>query len=99
MPARILVIEDNPTNLELLSYLLTSFGHKVIAAGDGESGLEMARREKPELVICDVQMPRMDGYQVAKEFKQDAALRSVEEIRMQGMDFNSGSWRMSVGTS
>ena len=80
MPARILVIEDNPTNLELLSYLLTSFGHKVIAAGDGESGLEMARQEKPELVICDVQMPGMDGYQVAKEFKQDAALHKIPLI-------------------
>ena len=80
MPARILVIEDNPTNLELLSYLLASFGHKVIAAGDGQSGLEMARQEKPELVICDVQMPGMDGYQVAKEFKQDAALRKIPLI-------------------
>jgi two-component system cell cycle response regulator len=69
--ARILIIEDNPTNLELMSYLLTAFGHTTLTAYDGATGLETARGEAPELIICDVQMPGLDGYMVAQRLKSD----------------------------
>jgi two-component system, cell cycle response regulator len=75
--ARILVIEDNPINLELMTYLLRAWGHEVLSASDGVSGLAAARREQPDLLVCDIQMPGLDGYEVARQIKADAALRSV----------------------
>lgn len=69
MPARILVIEDNPTNLDLMVYLLAAFGHTPYTAQDGEEGLKVAQQEIPDLIICDVQLPTMDGYEVARWLK------------------------------
>ena len=69
MPARILIIEDNPTNLDLMTYLLQAFGHAPLTAWDGEEGLEAACREAPDLIICDVQLPKVDGYEIARWLK------------------------------
>lgn len=80
MPARILIIEDNPTNLELMSYLLQVFGHTVLTASDGEMGVEMVHRELPDLVLCDVQLPKLDGYGVAQQLKEDTVLRPAPLI-------------------
>lgn len=66
MPARILVIEDNPANLELMSYLLRAHGHTVVAATEGAAGLEAVERERPDLIVCDLQLPDIDGYEVAR---------------------------------
>jgi two-component system cell cycle response regulator len=77
MPARILVIEDNPDNLELMAYLLRAHGHEVLTAGDGRQGLEVAARERPNLVICDVQMPAIDGCEVARQLKANERLRAI----------------------
>lgn len=62
MPARILVVEDNAANLELARYLLASAGHEVLLATNGVQGLEVATRERPDLIISDLQMPVLDGY-------------------------------------
>jgi two-component system cell cycle response regulator len=75
--ARILVIEDNPTNLELMSYLLKAYGHEVLTAVDGEAGHEIVRRSLPELILCDVQLPKVNGFGVAAQLKSHPALRSI----------------------
>ena len=67
--ARILLIEDNPDNLELMSYLLGAYGHSVATAEDGESGIEAACKVKPDLVACDIHLPGVDGYAVARALK------------------------------
>jgi two-component system cell cycle response regulator len=72
--ARILLIEDNPDNLELMSYLLSAYGHSIATAEDGESGIEAACKVKPDLVACDIHLPGVDGYAVAK------ALKAVPEL-------------------
>src|SRR5712691_11023715 len=72
MPARILVIEDNNENLDLMTYLLQAFGHSTVTARDGVEGLDAARREAPDLILCDLQMPRLDGFGVARELRRDA---------------------------
>ncbi len=74
---RILVIEDNPTNLELMVYLLNAFGYEVLSAVDGESGIESARRNAPDLVICDIGLPKLDGYGVAAYLKGHPALQKT----------------------
>jgi len=75
--ARILIIEDNPANLELMTYLLSTFGHTVLAAANGQQGLEAARREHPDLIICDVQLPDIDGFEVARWLKSNPDLRTT----------------------
>ncbi len=69
MGARILIIEDNPANLDLMTYLLAAYGHSVLAVEDGIKGVEAARREAPDLIICDVQLPGIDGYEVSRLLK------------------------------
>jgi len=80
MGARLLVIEDNPANLELMTYLLQAYGHTVLSAMDGQAGLAAARQEKPDLIVCDVQMPVMDGLDVARFLKSDPVLRTIPLI-------------------
>ena len=75
--ARVLVIEDNPTNLQLMVYLLRAFGHTPLEALDGETGLELARRESPDLVLCDIHLPGMDGFGVARQLKGHPALSGI----------------------
>src|SRR5690349_20348225 len=85
MPARILVIEDNPTNLELMSFLIKAFGYTPLSAVDGEGGVEMVRREGPDLIICDIHLPKMDGYGVAKQLKSHPAHRHIPLIAVTAM--------------
>ena len=73
--ARILIIEDNPTNMELMAYLLTAFGHTPLMAFDGESGMRIARAENPDLILCDVHLPKLDGYGVVGLLKAEPQLR------------------------
>lgn len=77
MSARVLVIEDNASSLELMIYLLESFGHTPFLARDGEEGLQVARSERPDLILCDVQLAAMDGYEVCRRLKSDPVLRSI----------------------
>lgn len=75
--ARFLVIEDDPNNLELMSYLLRAFGHRVLTAVDGAAGLALVRLEAPDLIVCDVQLPKVDGRTVASQLKADPGLRCI----------------------
>ena len=80
MTAKILIIEDNLANLELMTYLFGAFGYNFAAATDGESGLDLARRQQPDLVICDIQLPGMDGYAVARALRDGSVRRGVPLI-------------------
>jgi CheY-like chemotaxis protein len=80
MAACILVIEDNPTNLALMGYLLKASGYIVLTAVDGEQGLEAVRAEVPDLIVCDVQIPKLDGYEVAKQMKNHPTLCKIPLI-------------------
>lgn len=75
--ARILIIEDNPENMQLMMYLLTAFGHTVLETTLGEKGLRLAKEEAPDLILCDLHMPGMDGYEVAKRLKLDPQLAAI----------------------
>ena len=77
MNSRILIIEDNADNLALMTYLLQAFGHTALAAINGQQGIEAARKERPDLIICDVHLPDMDGCEIARWLKSDPELRST----------------------
>lgn len=77
---QILVIEDNPDNLYLITYLLKSAGYDPLVAIDGVEGLAIAKRERPDLVLCDMHMPNKDGYEVAREFQSDPQLSMIPLI-------------------
>jgi len=71
MGKRILVIEDNPASLDLITYLLQAFGHEPLRARNGAEGLESALRENPDLILCDIQLPHMTGHEVCYRLKKD----------------------------
>src|SRR5438270_7118122 len=80
--ATILIIEDNPSNLTLARFLLQSAGHVVLAAADAESGLTLARSEKPDLILMDIQLPGMDGLEATMLLKRDDATRAIPVIAL-----------------
>lgn len=80
MTPEILLIEDNGQNRYLLSYLLTKHGYRVREAVDGPEGMRMAGERAPALILLDIQLPGMDGYEVARRLKKDDALRAVPVI-------------------
>ena len=80
MSARILIIEDNATNMELMVYLLRAFGYTPLSAIDGEAGVAAALRELPDLIICDVHLPKLDGYGVVAALKGDATVRHIPTL-------------------
>src|SRR3989442_1454944 len=73
MTARILVIEDNPANLELMTYLLRAHSYEPLCASNGEKGLALAQSTRPDIVVCDIQLPTMDGFEVVRRLKSDPA--------------------------
>lgn len=80
MGARVLVIEDNPANLELMTYLLQAYKYETIAADDGETGLALAQSERPDIVVCDIQLPRMDGFEVVRRLKLEEETRAIPVV-------------------
>ena len=77
MTARILVVDDIPANVRLLEAKLTAEYFEVLTANDGFSALEAARAQAPDLILLDVMMPGMDGFEVAKRLKTDTKTRHI----------------------
>jgi two-component system cell cycle response regulator DivK len=80
--AKILVVEDNATNLRLSTFLLESEGHVVLSAVDAEHGVTMAREEQPDLVLMDIQLPGMDGLEATKLLKADPLTRAIPVVAL-----------------
>lgn len=80
MRRRILVIEDNEQNLYLTQFLLTKHGFDVDSARAGREGVSKARTAKPDLILLDIQLPEMDGYEVARTIRNDPDLFSIPII-------------------
>ena len=77
MERKALLVEDNENNRYLLTLLLKNAGFTVVIAEDGRSALEIAQREQPDVILLDIQMPEMDGYEVATHLKGDAELARI----------------------
>jgi CheY-like chemotaxis protein len=81
---RILVVDDNRSNANSLGVLLRALGQDVAMAYDGPAALELVRRRRPDLVLLDIGLPGMDGYEVARRCRQDADLRRIMLVAMTG---------------
>ena len=79
---KILIVDDEVDLVETLSFRLEAAGYKALAAHDGLEGLNKARAEKPDLIILDVMMPKMDGYQVCRLLKFDQKLKTTPIIML-----------------
>lgn len=77
---KILVVDDIPENIRVIGNLLKAEGYTVLAATSGEQALAMAMAKKPDLVLLDVQMPEMDGFEVCREFQQTEELKTIPVI-------------------
>jgi two-component system cell cycle response regulator len=86
MTARILVIDDIDANVRLLEAKLTADYYEVLTATDGVTGLALAAAEKPDIILLDVMMPGMDGFQVCRRLKEDAATRHIPVVLVTALD-------------
>ena len=74
---KILYVEDNPDNIYMLSRRLKKKGFEIIIAGDGQEGIDMAKEEKPDLILMDLSLPTMDGWTATKKIK---GMNEIKEI-------------------
>ncbi len=82
MPYKILVADDEPTIVRLMEFILARQGHEMIVAVNGEEALQKIRTEQPDLVLLDIMMPRIDGYEVAQQLRADPATAALPIIML-----------------
>ena len=80
MAKKILVIEDYPATVEMMENILSMEGYKIVTAADGPSGLEKVSAEKPDLILLDVMMPEMSGFDVCQKLKSDKKTSKIPII-------------------
>jgi CheY-like chemotaxis protein len=78
--AKVLLVEDNEMNRDILSRRLSRRGSVVVFAMDGQQGVEMARSEKPDIILMDMSLPVMDGWEATRRIKSDGAMRNAPVI-------------------
>jgi two-component system, cell cycle response regulator DivK len=81
-PQTVLLVEDNDDNLRIYSTILSYAGYHVLEATDGEAGVERARAEHPDLILMDVSLPKMDGWEATRRLKGDAATSAIPIIAL-----------------
>ena len=82
MAAKILLVEDNEMNRDMLSRRLQRRGYEVVTAVDGETGLTMTKTEIPALVLMDMSLPGLDGWEATRQIKADPATRAIPVIAL-----------------
>jgi CheY-like chemotaxis protein len=83
----ILIVEDDPKSMKLTRDLLKVSGYITIEATDGEQGVELAKAKKPDLILMDIMMPKMDGYNACRAIKTDEATRKIPVVMLTSVDF------------
>ncbi len=78
--AKILIVDDRPLNRELLATILNSTNHQLLEASDGQEALEIAKNEHPDVIITDIMMPRVDGYELVYQLRKDPLLKKTKVI-------------------
>jgi twitching motility two-component system response regulator PilH len=78
--AKILIVDDSPTEVHILRSALVKYGHSIVTATSGEEALEVARIERPDLILMDVVMPGMNGFQATRKLSLDPEMKSIPVI-------------------
>ena len=92
--ARVLIVEDNPANMTLATFLLQSAGHVVLSARDAETGIALARVEQPDLVLMDIQLPGMDGLEATALLKSEPSTRAIPVIALTALAMKGDEQRI-----
>jgi twitching motility two-component system response regulator PilH len=96
--ARILLIEDSPTDVAVLTQLLERNGHQVLVSSSAEDGIPACKRELPDLVIMDVVLPGMNGFQATRALSRDAATSAIPVLIVSTKDMDTDkAWGMRQG--
>jgi two-component system alkaline phosphatase synthesis response regulator PhoP len=82
----VLIVDDNPQNVELLQAFLESLPVKIVTAADGVEALEKVAAHKPDLILLDIMMPRMSGFQVCKRVKGDAKTKDIQVLMVTALN-------------
>ncbi len=82
MKKKILIIEDYKNIVEILTMRLSKMGYTVISANDGQEGLNLARKEKPDLIVLDVMLPKINGYKISRLLKFDSRYKDIPIIML-----------------
>jgi len=85
-PSTVLIVDDNSQNVELLQAFLESLPVKIVTAADGVEALERVTEHKPDLILLDIMMPRMSGFQVCKRIKSDPATRDIQVLMVTALN-------------
>ena len=98
-PPRILIVDDNATNVKILQTRLAADGYEIVSAGDGEEGLAAARRDTPDLILLDVMMPKLDGFSVCQRVREFSSLpiiivtaRGQDQDKVRGLDLGADDY-------
>ncbi len=85
MAKKVLIVDDEPDAVDFSKEIVEGEGYTVVTASDGGKGLAAMRRENPDLVILDVQMPDMDGFEVFQQMKKDESLKAIPVVMLTGI--------------
>jgi len=80
MSIRVLVVEDDPDSLELMTYLFRAFGHEALGAASGDMALDVASATSLDLILCDLRLPGMDGFELLSKLKADPGLKAIPVV-------------------
>jgi twitching motility two-component system response regulator PilH len=96
--ARILIVDDSPSQLEGLKRIVEKLGHQTLTASDGAAGVEVAKRERPDLVLMDVVMPNLNGFQATRAISKDPSTSHIPVILVTTKDQDTDRvWGMRQG--
>lgn len=97
MMKKILIVEDNDKNMYLMSFLLKKNNYSVIKAGSGEEGMEIASREKPDLILMDIQLPGIDGLETTRRIREIESCRDIPIIAVTSFAMSGDRERLING--
>ena len=96
--AKVMIVDDSPTEVHVLTTMLTKNGHEVVVATSGEDGVETAKIEMPDLILMDVVMPGMNGFQATRQISKNAETASIPVIMVTTKDQETDKvWAMRQG--
>ncbi len=96
--AKVMIVDDSPTEVHVLTTMLTKNGHEVVVATSGEDGVETAKIEMPDLILMDVVMPGMNGFQATRQISKNAETSSIPVIMVTTKDQETDKvWAMRQG--